>query len=198
MLTTIHLRHQTICLANGVLLARLRRLINRFFAAVIARTSVTPRASPAPARRPPAPGSRDDPSEIGEQLEELAQTARANAAAPLALTAGAAYCQYVGRSAEAIRVSREALRLRADFIRAYRVLTASLGMAGGADAANAALESARRPHAQHVARLGWQRLPSCTRRTGRIALEGVRRAGLGRGSRAERKRPAAPALEMIS
>jgi len=84
--------------------------------------------------------------------------------------------------AEAIRVSREALRLRADFIRAYRVLTASLGMAGGADAANAALEGARRAPAQHVARLGWRAdCRSCTRRTRRIAWKGFEGRGWGRG-----------------
>jgi hypothetical protein len=43
----------------------------------------------------------------------------------------------------AIRPSREALRQRADFIDAHRVLTASLCMAGGADAAKAALEGLR-------------------------------------------------------
>ena len=43
----------------------------------------------------------------------------------------AAYCQYVGRNYdEAIRLSRESLRQRADFVGAHRVLTASLGMSG--------------------------------------------------------------------
>ena len=43
----------------------------------------------------------------------------------------AAYCQYVGRNYdEAIRLSREALRQRSDFVGAHRVLTASLGMSG--------------------------------------------------------------------
>src|SRR5258705_7714766 len=54
----------------------------------------------------------------------------------------AAYCQYIGRNyAEAIRLSREALRQRMHLIGAHRVLTASLGMAGGTDAAPSALES---------------------------------------------------------
>src|SRR6266550_4405618 len=53
----------------------------------------------------------------------------------------AAYCQYIGKNyAEAIRLSREALRQRADFVGAHRVLTASLGMAGSTDAAKAALQ----------------------------------------------------------
>jgi TolB-like protein/Tfp pilus assembly protein PilF len=66
----------------------------------------------------------------------------------------AAYCQYVGKNyAEAIRLSREALRQRTDFVGAHRVLTASLGMAGDTDAAKAALEGLRR--AQPNISLAW-------------------------------------------
>ncbi len=57
----------------------------------------------------------------------------------------AAYCQYIGRNyAEAIRLSREALRQRTDFVGAHRVLTAALGMEGGAEAAKSALEGVLR------------------------------------------------------
>src|SRR3954471_23226042 len=57
----------------------------------------------------------------------------------------AAYCQYIGRNYdEAIRLSRESLRQRADFVGAHRVLTASLGMSGEVAAAEVALEALRR------------------------------------------------------
>jgi TolB-like protein/DNA-binding winged helix-turn-helix (wHTH) protein/cytochrome c-type biogenesis protein CcmH/NrfG len=92
----------------------------------------------------------------------------------------AAYCQYVGKNyAEAIRLSREALRQRTDFVGAHRVLTASLGMAGGADAAQAALEGLR--HAQPNITLAWlaSELPFEHDADKAHYLEGFRRAGLG-------------------
>jgi TolB-like protein/Tfp pilus assembly protein PilF len=56
----------------------------------------------------------------------------------------AGYCQYVGRNYdEAIRLSREALRQRSDFVGAHRVLTAAAAMAGERDVAKAALQDLR-------------------------------------------------------
>ena len=91
----------------------------------------------------------------------------------------AAYCQYVGKNyAEAIRLSREALRQRADFVGAHRVLTAALGMAGGTDAAKAALEGLRRT--QPNISLAWlaSGLPFEHEADKAHYLEGFRRAGL--------------------
>jgi tetratricopeptide (TPR) repeat protein len=91
----------------------------------------------------------------------------------------AAYCQYIGRNyAEAIRLSREALRQRTDFVGAHRVLTASLGMAGGTEAAKAALEGLRR--AQPNISLAWLEsgLPFEHEADKAHYLDGFRRAGL--------------------
>jgi TolB-like protein/cytochrome c-type biogenesis protein CcmH/NrfG len=91
----------------------------------------------------------------------------------------AAYCQYIGKNyAEAIRLSREALRQRNDFVGAHRVLTASLGMEGGADAAKAALQELRR--AQPNISLAWLAtgLPFEHEADKTHYLEGFRRAGL--------------------
>ncbi len=91
----------------------------------------------------------------------------------------AAYCQYIGKNyAEAIRLSREALRQRADFVGAHRVLTAALGMAGGAEAAQSALEGLRR--AQPNISLAWlaSGLPFEHEADKAHYLEGFRRAGL--------------------
>ena len=56
----------------------------------------------------------------------------------------AAYCQYVGKNYdEAIRLCREALRERSDFVGAHRVLTAARSMAGRRDVAKAALQDLR-------------------------------------------------------
>jgi ribosomal protein S5 len=49
--------------------------------------------------------------------------------------------------AEAIRLSREVLHQRADFVGVHRVLTVSLGMSGETEAAKAALEALRRVQA---------------------------------------------------
>jgi TolB-like protein/cytochrome c-type biogenesis protein CcmH/NrfG len=91
----------------------------------------------------------------------------------------AAYCQYIGKNyAEAIRLSREALRQRTDFVGAHRVLTAALGMEGGADAAKAALEGLRR--AQPNITLAWlaNELPFEHEADKAHYVEGFRRAGL--------------------
>ena len=90
----------------------------------------------------------------------------------------AAYCQYIGGNyAEAIRLSREALRQRTDFVGAHRVLTASLGMAGGEDAAKAALAGLRR--AQPNLTLAWlaSELPFEHDADKAHYVEGFRRAG---------------------
>jgi len=91
----------------------------------------------------------------------------------------AAYAQFVGKNYhEAIALSREAIRQRADFSGAYRVLIAAAGMAGYADAAASALQELRR--AQPAFSLAWaaNSLPwklDCDREH---FLEGFRRAGL--------------------
>ena len=79
---------------------------------------------------------------------------------------------------EAIRLSREALRQRSDFVGAHRVLTASLGMSGGTDAAKAALEGLRRT--QPNISLAWLAtgLPFEHEADKAHYLEGFRRAGL--------------------
>jgi TolB-like protein/cytochrome c-type biogenesis protein CcmH/NrfG len=57
----------------------------------------------------------------------------------------AAYSQFVGRNyEEAIRLSREALRHRADFVGAHRVLTAAAAAGGLDDVARAALKELQR------------------------------------------------------
>ena len=91
----------------------------------------------------------------------------------------AAYCQYIGGNyAEAIRLSREALRHRTDFVGAHRVLTAALGMEGGADAAKTALEGLHRT--QPNLTLAWlaSELPFEHDADKAHYLEGFRRAGL--------------------
>ena len=83
------LRHQAICLANCSLAgapAPSRQPLPR-------GGDRAPRASrrarsPAQARRPPAPGSRDDPLRDREQARRTGANTRANAAARLALTGG--------------------------------------------------------------------------------------------------------------
>lgn len=92
----------------------------------------------------------------------------------------AAYCQYVGRNyEEAIRLSREALRQRPDFVGAHRVLTASLGMSGFTQAAAAALEGLR--NVQPNISLAWlsSEMPYEHEVEREHYLEGFRRAGLG-------------------
>jgi tetratricopeptide (TPR) repeat protein len=57
----------------------------------------------------------------------------------------AAYAQFVGRNyEEAMRLSREGIRQRGDFVGAHRVLAAAAGMADQAEVAAAALQELRR------------------------------------------------------
>jgi TolB-like protein len=91
----------------------------------------------------------------------------------------AAYAQFVGRNYdEAIRLSREAIRQRGDFVGAHRVLTAAAGMAGQTDIARVALQEVRR--AQPNISLAWigSQMPIKLDAERDHYLEGFRRAGL--------------------
>jgi TolB-like protein len=90
----------------------------------------------------------------------------------------AAYNQFVGRNyEEAMRLSREAIRQRGDFVGAHRVLTAAAGMAGLEDAASAALRELRR--VQPNISLAWiAELPIKLDAERDHYLGGFRRAGL--------------------
>ena len=90
-----------------------------------------------------------------------------------------AYARFLGGDyEEAIRLAREALRQRSDFVGAHRVLTAASGMTGSGDAARAALAACRR--AQPNISLAWlaTKMPTEEARDREHYLEGFRRAGL--------------------
>jgi TolB-like protein len=91
----------------------------------------------------------------------------------------AAYAQFVGRNyEEAIRLSREGIRQRGDFVGAHRVLTAAAGMAGQDDVAKVALQELRR--AQPNISLAWiaKQMPIKQDAEREHYLEAFRRAGL--------------------
>jgi len=91
----------------------------------------------------------------------------------------AAYAQFVGGNYdEAIRMSREALRQRGDFVGAHRVLTVSAAMAGMNEVAEAALQELRR--AQPNISLSWiaNQMPFKRDVERERYLDGFRRAGL--------------------
>jgi TolB-like protein/Tfp pilus assembly protein PilF len=91
----------------------------------------------------------------------------------------AAYAAYVERDyAEAIRLSRESIRLRADFVGGYRVLVAAAGMIGDKELARQMLPELRRVHPE--VSLAWvaQQLPLPLAEEREHFLEGLRRAGL--------------------
>jgi TolB-like protein len=91
----------------------------------------------------------------------------------------AAYARFIGRDYdEAIRLSRESIRQRGDFVGAHRVLTAAAGMAGRTDIASVALQELRR--AQPNISLGWiaSQMPMKLETDRDHYLEGFRRAGL--------------------
>ncbi|SIO00800.1 TolB amino-terminal domain-containing protein [Bradyrhizobium erythrophlei] len=91
----------------------------------------------------------------------------------------AAYSQFVGgHYEEAIRLSREALRQRSDFVGAHRVLTAAAALAGRDDVAKAALQELRR--AQPNISLAWiaSEMPFQCDTERQHYLSGFRRAGL--------------------
>jgi TolB-like protein/cytochrome c-type biogenesis protein CcmH/NrfG len=92
----------------------------------------------------------------------------------------AAYAQFSGRNYdEAIRLSREGIRQRADFVGAHRVLTAAAGMAGQDNVAKAALHELRRT--QPNISLDWiaKQMPIKHDTEREHYLAGFRRAGLG-------------------
>jgi len=91
----------------------------------------------------------------------------------------AAYSQYVGHKYdEAMRLARESIRLRNDFVGGHRVLTAAAGMLGQHETAKAALIELRR--AQPNISLDWLTSEMPFKRDVDRAhyLEGFRRAGL--------------------
>jgi TolB-like protein len=92
----------------------------------------------------------------------------------------ASYAQFVGRNyEEAMRLAREGIRQRGDFVGAHRVLTASAGMAGAHDVAKIALQALR--GAQPNISLAWiaEHMPIKLEAEREHYLEGFRRAGLG-------------------
>jgi TolB-like protein/Tfp pilus assembly protein PilF len=92
----------------------------------------------------------------------------------------AAYAYFVGRNYDqAIRLSREGLRQRSDFVGAHRVLTSAAGMAGKTEIASVALQELRR--AQPNISLAWigGQMPIKLEADREHYLEGFRRAGLG-------------------
>jgi TolB-like protein len=91
----------------------------------------------------------------------------------------ASYAQFVGRNYdEAMRLAREGIRQRADFVGAHRVLTAAAGMAGQSAVAAAALHELRR--VQPNVALAWiaTQMPIQHDAEREHYLEGFRRAGL--------------------
>jgi len=92
----------------------------------------------------------------------------------------AAYAQFVGHNyAEAIRLSREAIRQRGDFVGAHRVLTAAAAMAGDDELAKHSLLELHR--AQPNISLAWVAANMPIRHAAEQAhyLEAFRKAGLG-------------------
>jgi ribose 1,5-bisphosphokinase PhnN len=77
-----------------------------------------------------------------------------------------------------MRLSREALRQRSDFVGAHRVLTAAAGIAGLDDVAKAALQELRR--VQPNISLSWlaSQMPFKCDADREHYLDGFRRAGL--------------------
>jgi TolB-like protein len=91
----------------------------------------------------------------------------------------AAYAQFVGHNYdEAMRLAREAIRQRGDFVGAHRVLTAAAGMAGHDDVAKVALQELRR--VQPNISLAWiaSQMPIQRDADREHYLEAFRRAGL--------------------
>jgi len=91
----------------------------------------------------------------------------------------AAYSHYVGQDyEEAMRLSREGIRQRSDFVGAHRVLTAAAGMAGQPEVGRAALQELRR--AQPNISLDWiaSKMPIQQPAEMQHYLEGFRRSGL--------------------
>ena len=90
-----------------------------------------------------------------------------------------AYAQFLGENYEdAMRLSRDALRERSDFVGAHRVLTAAAGLSGDKETAKAALQELRR--AQPNISCAWisSHMPIRNDADRERYLEGFRRAGL--------------------
>jgi TolB-like protein len=91
----------------------------------------------------------------------------------------AAYAQFVGRNyEEAMRLARDAIRQRSDFVGGHRVLTAAAGIAGQEEVAAAALQELRRT--QPGISLAWiaSQMPIKHEADREHYLEAFRRAGL--------------------
>jgi TolB-like protein/Tfp pilus assembly protein PilF len=91
----------------------------------------------------------------------------------------ASYTQFIAKNYdEAMRLAREGIRQRSDFVGAHRVLTSAAGMAGRTDVAKAALQELRR--AQPNISLDWiaMQMPIRENSEREHYLEGFRRAGL--------------------
>jgi TolB-like protein len=91
----------------------------------------------------------------------------------------ASYAHYVGRDYdEAMRLAREGIRQRGDFVGAHRVLTAAAGMAGQSEVSRAALQELRR--VQPNVSLDWIASKMPVRQPAELQhyLEGFRRSGL--------------------
>src|SRR5262249_18260496 len=91
----------------------------------------------------------------------------------------ASYAQFVGRNYDgAMRLARQGIRQRADFVGAHRVLAAAAGMAAQTEVAAAALQQLRR--AQPNISLAWiaKQMPIKQDAEREHYLEGFRRAGL--------------------
>lgn len=91
----------------------------------------------------------------------------------------AAYAQFIGRNYDdAMRLAREAIRQRTDFVGAHRVLTAAAGMTDQIDVAKVALQELRR--AQSNISLAWiaTEMPIKEDADRKHYLEAFRRAGL--------------------
>jgi TolB-like protein len=91
----------------------------------------------------------------------------------------AAYTRFLGRNyVEAMRLAREGIRQRGDFVGAHRVLAAAAGMAGQLDVATAALHELRR--VQPNISIAWIEAHMPIRQADDMThyLEGFRRAGM--------------------
>jgi hypothetical protein len=91
----------------------------------------------------------------------------------------AAYAQFVGRNYEdAIRLARDGIRQRGDFVGAHRVLTAAAAMAGEDEVARIALRELRR--VQPGISVAWVAKPMPIKREAdrEHYLEAFRRAGV--------------------
>ncbi|MEJ2374403.1 MAG: winged helix-turn-helix domain-containing tetratricopeptide repeat protein [Pseudolabrys sp.] len=91
----------------------------------------------------------------------------------------AGYAQFIGRNyADAMKLAREAIRQRSDFVGAHRVLTAAAAMAGQTERAHEALQELRR--AQPNVSLAWiaDNIPVRDEAERDHYVEGFRRAGL--------------------